>query len=197
MMNAAVFVTEFGAPSVEDKLLEMLHQQEAVHPTGSTFWPWKERGGWGMFSHNSTDPTQPNGEIDEKHVAMLARVLPLAVAGRLSVFEYNHTSQTFFMAAAAPKRTTAAVATCTEIFVPAHVSSAAIRVVGEATLVNVTTAPDVYVLATLPPHHLCARCDQWWIFSGGYCASRSAARRSRQRCIVRCCRRATFASRRP
>ena len=51
MMNAAVFVTEFGAPSVEDKLLQMLHQQEAAHPTSSTFWPWKERGGWGMFSH--------------------------------------------------------------------------------------------------------------------------------------------------
>ena len=58
------------------------------------------------------------------------------------------------MTANAPNRsvTAASAAKTTEVFVPAHVSSSAIRVDGHATLANVTTAPDgartIHVLAT-------------------------------------------------
>lgn len=140
MMGAAVFVTEFGAPSVEDKLLEILHQQEAVHPSGSTFWPWKEHGGWGMFTHNaSEDPALGEGPMDPAHRQALCRILPLATAGRLHSFQYNWTTEAFAMQAHADEGDGQAP---TVVYVPPHVKSRACNVSGAAKLARATTMPD-------------------------------------------------------
>ena len=137
-MGASVFVTEYGAPRAGGRL-EAIVQHQDRHATSSTFWPWKERGGWGMFNHSHNASAQ-NGPIKPEHVRMLSRVLPIAVSGRLIGFVYNDTTRSFAMAATAPSNATTAL---TEVFVPAHVDGAlTTRVVGAATLVNVSTVPD-------------------------------------------------------
>ena len=135
-MNASVLVTEFGAPRADERLEGIVREQDR-HFTGSTFWPWKERGGWGMFTHTD-NATDQNGPIDPGHVDLLARVMPLAVSGRLLGFEYNYSNHTFAMAASGDGRARAP----TEVFIPAHVGAVAVRVAGNATLLNVTRAAD-------------------------------------------------------
>jgi hypothetical protein len=144
-MNASVLVTEFGAPRADERLEGIVREQDR-HFTGSTFWPWKERGGWGMFTHTD-NATDQNGPIDPGHVDLLARVTPLAVSGRLLGFEYNYSNHTFAMAASGDGRARAP----TEVFIPAHVGEVAVRVAGAATLLNVTRAPDEARTAFVDP----------------------------------------------
>ncbi len=140
-MRASVFVTEFGASSANEKLEGIVTEQDR-HCTSSTFWPWKERGGWGMFAHTDNE-TDQNGPILDDHVQMLARVLPLATVGRLDDFAYNDTTSAFRMRATAPStHGTRATAATTLVFVPGHIGDVAVNVTGAAKLVNVTPAQD-------------------------------------------------------
>ena len=145
IMHAAVFVTEFGAPSVEKKLLEMLDQQD-MHGVGSTFWPWKERGGWGMFNHSGADPALGEGPMKPLHRQALCRILPIATVGLVQQFSYNWTTAAFTLHAVAPpaisQHATSILARTTIVFVPAHVPPAPCEVTGAAQFWRSVVAPD-------------------------------------------------------
>ena len=141
VMHAAVFVTEFGAPSVEKKLLEMLDQQD-THGVGSTFWPWKERGGWGMFNHSGGDPALGEGPMKPLHRQALCRILPIATVGTVKQFSYNWTTTAFTLHAVASPALNQTLARTTIVFVPAHVASTPCEVTGAAQFWRSVVAPD-------------------------------------------------------
>jgi hypothetical protein len=175
-MHAAVFVTEFGDSSGTDPtiLSNELVAQESTE-TGAALWAWKGLSTaaascwctrWQHSSYQTTSNGTP-GKGNPKSVPspadlliasrnrLLARVSPLATAGRLGAYGYDPATRTFVLVATS---TTAGHRgdrrTDTIVAIPPGVSGA-VRVSGSAQLDAVTTAPDgsrlAYVTTTIVP----------------------------------------------
>jgi endoglycosylceramidase len=175
-MHAAVFVTEFGDSASSDStiLANELAAQDATQ-TGGTLWAWKglsqtTRSCWcTRWQHSSYQTTSngtpgkgnprrvpsPNDRQIASRLHYLARVWPVATAGRLGAYAFDPASGTFAMTATVmAEGARDHRATDTVVFVPSTVHGA-VGVSGAAVLDAVITRPDgsrlAYVTPTMPP----------------------------------------------
>ena len=175
-MHSAVFVTEFGDSSSTDStiLANTLAAQDATQ-TGGTLWAWKGLSKapgtcwctrWQHSTYQTTsngtpgkgDPRRapsPNDRQIPSRLRYLARVWPVATAGRLGAYAFDPSTGSFAMVATSTESEQRGdKATDTVVFVPSTVRGA-VRVSGAAVLDSVVTRPDgsrlAYITAVIPP----------------------------------------------
>ena len=175
-MHSAVFVTEFGDSSSTDStiLANTLAAQDATQ-TGGTLWAWKGLSKapgtcwctrWQYSTYQTTSngtpgkgnpratPSRNDRQIPSR-LRYLARVWPVATAGRLGAYAFDPSTGSFAMVATSTESEQRGdKATDTVVFVPSTVRGA-VRVSGAAVLDSVVTRPDgsrlACVTAVIPP----------------------------------------------
>lgn len=164
-LNAAVFVTEFGAGVGHDEYILRNHvaAQERAG-VGGTVWSWKSNceGGaacdvWCVYrSADGPDgfvPIPQNGVLVPSREKFLSRVYPRYFWGTLAGFGFNPDTLGFSLNATATAASPAGV--FTEVYIPRHVNLP-VTVSGSAALNRVESYPDgsraafVQVLAAGP-----------------------------------------------
>lgn len=132
VINAALFVTEFGNdPKWDDLILvNELHEEER-HLTGFAFWTWKEndRPGWGVYDAPPSGgaPMSSSGPIRASRDLLLSRAYPRASADPSLSFRYDAVSGVFSLQALGRPGDAPTI-----VYVPCH-ASGVVSTAGAAT----------------------------------------------------------------
>ena len=150
VLNAALFVSEFGNDPKNDSLLlanETLEMEK--HHVGFAFWTWKENGGsgaWGMFDPPGAGVSPPpsSGCLRTQRERLLARVYPRASSDHELTYHYDPASASFTL-----KAHGSAGDAPTVVYIPPEVKGA-VAISGTAAPVT-DTSPDGSRLVTATP----------------------------------------------
>jgi hypothetical protein len=150
VLNAALFVSEFGNDPKNDSLLlanETLEMEK--HNVGFAFWTWKENGGsgaWGMFDPPGAGVSPPpsSGCLRAQRERLLARVYPRASSDHELTYHYDPAGASFTL-----KAYGSAGDAPTVVYIPPEVKGA-VAISGTAAPVT-DTSPDGSRLVTATP----------------------------------------------